>query len=181
VMVIPDETAQRVREYLAAQSAKLGLPDLVEKVRHDADALHEAALGVPPGRLCDRPGGPESSDWSAAEMLTHVLQANAICADAIEAMIERGAGDVYLDATNEERPRVASGLLSADEYWHALCERRERLFARVLAARGDEHPTATLHHQWFGRLTWRETLLFLRLHDGDHARGLQAIAVSLQS
>lgn len=175
-MTLPDETVQRVRGYLTGQAAKLSLPEIIEKVRVDGEALRAAALAVPRERLFERPGGAESEQWSPAEVLTHVLQANAICADAIEAMIETGECGVYLDATNEQRPIPAPGLDTAAAYWQVLSKRRERLFARALAARGDEHPAATLHHQWFGLLTWRETLLFLRLHDGDHARGLQAFA-----
>lgn len=177
-MAIPDETVQRVRGYLTSQAAKLNLPEIVEKVRADAETLREAALAVPDDRLFERPAGAGPEAWSPAEVLTHVVQANAICADAIEAMIETGECGVYLDATNEQRPVPAAGIASAAAYWEALCERRERLFALVLAARGDEHLEATLHHQWFGPLTWRETLLFLRLHDGDHLRGLQAIAAA---
>lgn len=173
-MAIPEETVQRVRGYLTSQAATLSLPELVEKVRSDAEPLRAAALAVPDARLFERPAGADA--WSPAEVLTHVLQADAICADAIEAMIASGASGVYLDATNEQRPSPLPELRSAAAYWQRLCERREQLFARVLAARGDAFPEAYIRHQWFGALNWRETLLFLRLHDGDHARGLQAFA-----
>jgi hypothetical protein len=175
-MAIPEETVQRVRGYLTSQAATMSLAELVDKVRADADSLRDAALAVPDELLFERLAGAGPEAWSPAEVLTHVLQANAICAGAIETMIETGECGVYLDATNEQRPVPAAGMQSAEAYWHALCEQRERLFARVLSASGDEYPAATLQHQWFGPLTWRETLLFLRLHDGDHSRGLQAIA-----
>ena len=36
-----------------------------------------------------------------------------------------------------------------------------------------------IEHPMFGPLTWRETLLFTRLHDLDHAGQLQKIATAL--
>ena len=78
-MVLPDETVQRVRGYLAGQTAKLGPSAVVAKVRDDARALHEAALAVPGDRFFERPGGVGSPEWSAAEVLTHVLQAGELC------------------------------------------------------------------------------------------------------
>src|SRR5260370_11248212 len=111
-MVLPDETVQRVRGYLVGQSAKLSLAEIVEKVRADGQALHEAALTVPGDRFYERPGGADSEEWSAAEVLTHVLQAGEICATAIEQMIEAGATGVYLDATNAARPAAAAEVQS---------------------------------------------------------------------
>ena len=64
--------------------------------------------------------------------------------------------------------------------WSALLERdREALFTRVLRAdplANLEHP---IEHGMFGPLNWRETLLFMRLHDLDHAGQLQKIAAAL--
>ena len=37
----------------------------------------------------------------------------------------------------------------------------------------------TVEHPFFGPLNWRETLLFIRLHDLDHAGQLQKIAGAL--
>jgi hypothetical protein len=35
---------------------------------------------------------------------------------------------------------------------------------------------ATIPHPFFGGLNWRETLLFMRLHDLDHAGQLAKVA-----
>jgi len=35
-----------------------------------------------------------------------------------------------------------------------------------------------MKHPWFGEFSWREWLLFMRVHDLDHARQLQAIAAA---
>jgi hypothetical protein len=37
---------------------------------------------------------------------------------------------------------------------------------------------ATIPHPFFGALNWRETLLFLRLHDLDHTGQLQKVAAA---
>jgi hypothetical protein len=39
-------------------------------------------------------------------------------------------------------------------------------------------PDQRIEHPMFGPLTWRETLLFTRLHDLDHAGQLQKIAAA---
>ena len=46
----------------------------------------------------------------------------------------------------------------------------------MLAARGDERLEITIRHPTFGDFSWREWLLFMRVHDLDHLRQLQAIA-----
>jgi len=53
------------------------------------------------------------------------------------------------------------------------------LFARVLRAAPDAALDRRIEHGMFGPLTWREALLFLRLHDLDHAGQLQKIAAAL--
>ena len=66
------------------------------------------------------------------------------------------------------------------EAWHATLERdREALFARVARAEPSARLDVTIEHFMFGSLNWRETLLFMRLHDLDHAGQLDKIAATL--
>jgi hypothetical protein len=74
------------------------------------------------------------------------------------------------DPGTERRP--------AEEWWQRLTADREALFARVLAADPGRHLEAAIEHPFFGPLTWRETLLFVRLHDLDHAGQLRKIAAA---
>ena len=67
----------------------------------------------------------------------------------------------------------------AEEWWRALARDREALFERVRAASPDGRPDRTVEQGMFGPLTWREALLFLRLHDLDHAGQLRKIATAL--
>jgi hypothetical protein len=70
-------------------------------------------------------------------------------------------------------------LLSAAAWYQALAQQRSALFAAVLAADPAAAPDQRIEHPMFGPLTWRETLLFTRLHDLDHAGQLQKIATAL--
>jgi hypothetical protein len=170
-MTMADDLIARVRGYLVTQANRLIIPELVEKVRHDTLPLWEAAAAVPPARFADRPG---PDDWSAAEVLVHVLDMNEQGARAIEGIIAEGR--VPPPIRDELRRDPGGGPSSVEEARRAWTERRERLYARVLAARGDEHLDVTLTHFMFGPLSWREWLLFMRVHDLDHMRQLQAIA-----
>src|SRR5262245_9895685 len=87
-MTTANDEAQRVRGYLLAQANKLTIPELVEKVRSDSAAVWTAADTVPAERLTERPG---AEDWSAAEVLTHVLNMNEQGSSAIEGIIAEGA------------------------------------------------------------------------------------------
>ncbi len=170
-MTAQTDEAQRVRGYILAQANKLSIPELVEKVRRDTAPLREVAATIPAARFAERPD-PES--WSAAEVYTHILRMNEAGACAIEGILDRGTLPPRIDDTIAAE--TSAGLLTPEDYWHAYQERRERLLARVLAARGDERLDVAIHHPTFGGFSWREWLLFMRVHDLDHLRQLQAIA-----
>ena len=162
--------AQRVRDYLVTQAARLSIPELVEKLRRDVLPLRAAAARVPADRFGERPAGDE---WSAAEVFTHVLEMTEHGDAAIGAIIAGGRPMAIRDAVSG---RVADGLAGAEDYWRAFEALREPFYARVVKARGDEHLDVTIAHPWFGPLNWREWLLFMRVHDLDHMRQIEAIA-----
>jgi hypothetical protein len=170
-MTTPDTEAERIRGYLISQANKLSIPDLVEKVRTDSAALKEAAESVPPEMFTERPG---PNDWSAAEVFTHVLDMTDNGARAIEGIIATGAAPPRI--RDELRHEQRGDLRSAADYWQAFAARRDRLYERVLRANGDEHLDVKITHPTFGDLSWREWFLFMRVHDLDHMRQLQAIA-----
>ena len=161
---------ERVRGYLISQAAKLSIPDLVEKVRREVLPLREAGAAVPPEHFTDRPG---PDDWSAAEVYTHILEINERGARAIEGILDHGTlpppiDDVMSGATRDD-------LRTAEEYWAVYQARREQLLERAVTARGDENLDVKITHRQFGELSWREWLLFMRVHDLDHMRQLQAV------
>lgn len=171
---IPQEEAQRVRGYLIAQANKLSLPELVEKLRNDSAQLQPAAASIPAARFAEKPG---PDDWSGAEVFTHVLEMNEKGASAIESIIATGAKPPGVeDMISGE---IRAGLNTAEDYWNAFLARREQLLETVLNAKGDEHLDVTIMHPLFGPFSWREWLLFMRVHDLDHARQLAGIAEAL--
>lgn len=169
-MTQPNAEFERIRGYLQAQAAKLTVTQMVERLRADTPQLLEAARAVPAAKLHTKPA---PDDWSAAEVLTHVLAMNEQGASAIEGIISTGAVPPRIRDVIEGTTR--EGMTTAEDYigdWEA---RREAFYERVLAAKGDEHPDVLMDHPFFGKLNWREWLLFMRVHDLDHMRQLQGI------
>ena len=164
----------RIRGYLVAQANRLSVAELVEKVRKDVQPLREVAAAVPADRFRERPG-PE--DWSAAEVFTHILTMNEHGAAAIEGILDTGALPPRID--DQLRHEERDDLKASDDYWRDFQARRERLLERVSRANGDEHPGIKITHPMFGPLSWREWLLFMRVHDLDHTRQIQAAGEAL--
>ena len=161
---------RRIREYLQAQGAKLSPAEVIEKVRAAMADLRRAALAVPAARFDERPAPDE---WSGNEVMAHVVDAGRHFGDQIVAILDGGA------RVTSARERVQRARRPAGE-WCAILERdREALFARVLVADPHANLDETIEHPMFGPLTWRETMLFTRLHDLDHAGQLQKIAAAL--
>jgi len=173
---IPRAEVERIRGYLVVQANKLSVAGLVEKVRKDVQPLRDVAASVPAERFRERPG-PE--DWSAAEVFTHIITMNEHGAAAIEGILDTGALPPRID--DKLRHEEQENLRTAEDYWQAYQDRRERLLERVSTARGDEHPDIKITHPMFGPLSWREWLLFMRIHDLDHTRQIQAVREALGS
>jgi hypothetical protein len=172
-MTQPQDENARIRSYLIAQANRLALPELVAKVRADTAPLREAAALIAPERFTERPA---EAEWSAAEVWTHILDMNEHGAGAITGILDRGeAPPRVTDAISGE---TRSGLQTGEEYYDVYRPRREELLERVLQATGDEHPDVKITHPMFGDLSWREWLLFMRVHDLDHLRQLQSIAAA---
>jgi hypothetical protein len=161
----------RIREYLQAQGAKLPPAAIVDKVRAAMAQLRASAASVPAARFTERPA-PE--EWSGNEVMAHVVEAGRFFGGAIVAVLDGAPAP----ALPRERRPVAETRTA--EAWHATLERdREALFARVSRAQPTARLDVTIEHFMFGPLNWRETLLFMRLHDLDHAGQLDKIAAAL--
>jgi hypothetical protein len=155
------------------QANKLSIPDLVAKLRADTAALAEAAASVPADRFFER---PSADDWSAAEVFTHILDMNDRRAASIHGILDGGA--IPSTLTDLMVAGTRAGLKTPANYWDAYQATREPLLNRVLQARGDEHLDVTITHTTFGAFSWREWLLFMRVHDLDHMRQFQSIAAN---
>ena len=136
--------------------------------------LRAAAAAVPPARFAERPA-PE--EWSGNEVMAHVVAADGYFGGGIVARLRRRSRRSPRPARAGDRGRARSARRRPGT--EILAEQREALFARVLAADPAAAPEARIEHPMFGPLSWRETLLFTRLHDLDHAGQLQKIAAAL--
>ena len=166
------EEQARIRSYLVAQGAKLTPAAVVEKVRAAMADLRAAASAVPAGRFAERPAAEE---WSGNEVMAHVVAADRYFAGGIARVLD---GQPPL-SRSAGRGIEGAPLRPAQAWYRILEEQREALFAKVLAADPGAAPDARIDHPMFGPLSWRETLLFTRLHDLDHAGQLQQIATAL--
>lgn len=165
-----NDEERRIRSYLQAQGAKLSPAQIIDKVREAMAQLARAAAAVPADRFAERPG-PE--DWSAHEVMAHVVDAGRRFGGAILDVLD-GRPDARRAGADAPPPRRTAA------EWSALLARdREALFTRVLAADPGARLEAPIDHGMFGTLNWRETLLFLRLHDLDHAGQLEKIGAAL--
>jgi uncharacterized damage-inducible protein DinB len=170
VIAMNDEYA-RIRSYLTSQAAKLAPAEIVDKVRVAMGQLDAAARAVPAARFNE---APAAGEWSANEVLAHVVESGRHFGGAITRMLDGPPPGSPRDvAARDTTPRPR------ETWWTLLEEDRAALFERVLRADPDAGLEATIEHPFFGPLNWRETLLFMRIHDLDHAGQLQKLAVAL--
>ncbi|MCA1735235.1 MAG: DinB family protein [Actinobacteria bacterium] len=159
----------RVLSYLQSQAAKLTVPELVAKVRHDADQMRDAMTSIDPQRW-DEP--PSPGEWSGNQIAAHIVTTGDDFARAIEEIVAgRPPSQTPIDALADDIE-----VLTAGEWWERHVANRERLFGSVLAADPEAFLDQKIFHPFFRDLNWREALLFLRVHDLDHARQFAALA-----
>jgi len=162
------EEALRIRGYLTAQSAKLTPEQLIGRVQEATTKLRGAAVSVPPARFTD---SPAPGEWSANEVMAHVVEADRHFGGAIVNILDgRPPGEPRDAAARDTRPRPL------DEWWSLLERDRAVLFEKVRSADPAARLDVTIPHPFFGPLNWRETLLFIRIHDLDHAGQLAKVA-----
>ena len=160
----------RIRSYLQAQGAKLAPEQIIGKVEEAMGQLRAAAAAVPSARFNDPPAPGE---WSANEVMAHVVEAGRHFGGAIVRVLDGQAPGQPRDrAARDTSPRPL------EEWWGMLERDRAVLFARVRSVQPMSRLEATIPHPFFGALTWRETLLFMRLHDLDHAGQLTKVAAA---
>ena len=162
---------RRIRGYLQAQGVKLSPTQVIDKVRAAMAEVQAALFAVPAGRFTDRPAVDE---WSANEVMAHVVSAGAHFGNGIMRILDGATAEPAI------ADRIVAGVPTRlpAEWWDLLVRDRTVLFDRVQSADPALHLDRAIEHGMFGPLTWREALLFLRLHDLDHAGQLLKIAES---
>jgi hypothetical protein len=162
---------ERIRGYLHAQGAKQTPAEIIAKVEAAMADLAKAARAVPAARFAER---PEPEEWSANEVLAHVVAADTYFGGGVVAILE----DRPTPARGQGRGIENAPLRTADAWLEILGRQRRRLFDRVRAGDPGAKLDVTIEHPAFGPLNWCETLLFTRLHDLDHAGQLGKIAAA---
>lgn len=169
------EEVTRVRGYLTGQAAKLTPAQIVDKVRESQTALLAAAAAIPADRFLTPPGDDE---WSPAEILHHVVTVIGDSSRSIISTLRTGTPS----RVRPDRLEHLTKDVTLDQVRDLMATEREELFSTVLAADPSAHlDVVVMSHSEFGSFNWREALLFVRVHDMDHARQLEKITVAAQS
>jgi hypothetical protein len=169
-----EEEVARVRSYLASQAMHRTPEQLVEALREAHKQFLAATAAVPDATFRTI---PREGEWSTADVLAHVRAIAAFEEQSIGGVIERGEQPMDVEDALERAPSDATReQLLADIERH-----RERLIAVVLQADPQAHLNIVWGHNEFGKMNWREWLLFARVHTLDHARQIQAIASVVSS
>jgi uncharacterized damage-inducible protein DinB len=164
------EEVARVRGYLTGQAAKLTPEQIVEKVRVSQTAVLNAASAVPAERFSTPPADGE---WSATEVLYHVLTVIGDNSRSIISTIRTGTPS----RVRPDRLEHLTNEVTLDDVRDLMSAEREELFSAVQSADPNAHlDVVVASHPEFGEFNWREALLFMRVHDLDHARQLDKIA-----
>ena len=166
-----EQEVARVRSYLASQSMKRTSAQIIETVREAHRQFLEALALVPDSAFHTI---PQEDSWSAAEVLNHVYLIAAFDEQSICSVIERG--EQPPDVSDVKGPPSD---MTREQMLAAITASRERLSAVVLQADPQKHLEIVWGHREFGKMNWREWLLFARVHTLDHARQMQAIAAAL--
>jgi uncharacterized damage-inducible protein DinB len=169
-----EEEVARVRSYLASQAMSRTSEQLVEALREAHKQFLAATAAIPDAAFHTI---PREGEWSAADVLAHVCTIADIDEQSICGVIEHGDQPMDVDDALKQAPSDATReQLLADIERH-----RERLTAMVLKADPQAHLDIVWGHNEFGKMNWREWLLFARVHTLDHARQMQAIAATLSA
>lgn len=164
----------RVRSYLASQSMRRNPTQLVEVLREAYQQFLTVTNVIPEGSFYQ---APRQGEWSGADVLAHVCDVAAFEAQTICAVVERGEQppDVSSMSSSSAQHRTRTQMLTELEL------SRKRLFAAAQQADPAAHLDITWGHDEFGKMNWREWLLFARVHTLDHARQMQAIGAALKA
>lgn len=167
-----EQEVARVRSYLSGQAMKRTPAQLIETLR-DAHRQFLAATATISDTNFRTP--PQEGEWAAADVLAHVCQIAALEEQSIRTIIEQGEQPPSIS----DRIEAAPVGVTREEMLADLEQSREQLFAVVRQADPLAHIDITWGHGEFGRMNWREWLLFARVHALDHTRQMQAIAAAL--
>mgnify|MGYP001591094593 CR=1 FL=1 len=149
----------RVRSYLVTQAEKLSVAEIWAKVEASFVELSQSVSGnITPAQLTFKPG-PE--EWSIVEVMSHLLSSNINTCRTVVAL----ARGKELSRDTGER----GSLSAADDFLTLVAVNREAVIHSVRELPESLELEPTLPHGMFGPLNCKAWLLFIRLHNLDHA------------
>jgi hypothetical protein len=169
-----EEEVARVRGYLASQAMKRTPEQLVEALRGAHQQFLAVTATIPEN---DFRTIPKEGEWSAADVLAHVCVISKLEERSICGVIERGEQPRDVEDALEKAPSDAT----REQLLAEIERHRQQLVVAVLKADPQAHLDIVWGHREFGKMNWREWLLFARVHTLDHARQMQAIEAVLTS
>lgn len=154
---------EKLRSYLAAQSAKLGAAEIGSRLDEAAGEFFAALEGVSETAAHKRPAAGE---WSVAEVVDHVT----LTLEEVLVIMRTLAGGVRpsrpmtvaLEPVNGGRPLAELV---------ARLRQSQAVISELLAAQSGQPPTdLRVSDNYFGEINWKGYALILRLHYKDHAQ-----------
>lgn len=167
-----EEEIARVRSYLVGQAIKRTPAQLIEALLDAHRQFLEATAAISAANFRTP---SQDGEWAAADVLAHVCTIAALEEQSIRIIIEQGKQP----APVADRIEAAPVAVTREAMLAELEQSREQLFDVVLHADPTAHLDITWGHGEFGRMNWREWLLFARVHALDHMRQMQAIGAAL--
>ncbi len=163
---------ERLREYLAAQSAKRSVVEIRERLAEEAERFLAALEGLDDAAAHRRPGADE---WSVAEVVDHVTVTLDDVTGVMRALIS--GLDPRRPMTVGARPATAARPLP--ELVAALRQSQAAVSALLDGARGEPHTDARVPDHEFGAVNWKAYALILRLHYKDHVEQVRRTAAAV--
>lgn len=156
---------EKLRSYLAAQSAKLSAADIRQRLE-EAAAEFFAAVGRATDVAARTP--PAAGEWSVAEIVEHVALTLEDVTRIMRALVD---GRRPASPMSSHEP-VNAGLPLADLVAR-LRSSRAAAAGLLEAQRGEPNTDLRVAESYFGEINWKGYALILRLHYKDHAQQVQ--------
>lgn len=155
---------ERLRSYLAAQSAKLSAPEIGRRVQEAADEFLATVAGVSDGVAHRRRAAGE---WSVAEIVDHVI----VTLEEVVGIVRALVAGTRPNPMSQHRPVDPTRPLG--ELVRRLRERQAEAVALLATQSPEANVNLRIPEGDFGDLNWKGYALILRLHYKDHARQVQ--------
>ncbi len=153
---------EKLRSYLAAQSAKLSAAEIRQRLE---EAAADFFAAVEPATEATAWKAPAAGEWSIAEVVDHVT---LTIEDVIGIMRALASGRQPACPMADHKP-VNAGRSFAGLVAHL--RKSQAAVADFLAAQsGEPHSELRVPESDFGEINWKGYALILRLHYKDHAQ-----------